>query len=662
MGPVYDKRRELVTAEEKQHSLRYRIMDVVDQIRWIPEFGYAREMDWLHNMHDWMISKKRFWGLALPFWQCPDCGHYHVIGDENELADKAKSGFEQFAGHSPHRPFIDAVKIACTSCGGTMSRIADVGNPWLDAGIVSFSTLRYRKDREYWRKWYPADWISESFPGQFRNWFYSMLVMGTVLDDSPSFLQNFGYATLWAEDGRPMHKSWGNSIEFNDAADKMGVDVMRWLYCQQRPESNLLFGYGRADVVRRQFLIPLWNVYNFFVTYARLDGWEPQQSGFDPRRPEGKAPTGTNLLDRWIIGRLNQVVGLVTDALSNSDAYSGTGVIEEFLDDLTNWYVRRSRRRFWKSEQDTDKKAAYATLYYVLVRLAKVLAPFTPFMTEVMYQNLVRAVVPSAYFSIHHCDWPEPEEDTIDPGLLENMSLARRVAGLGLSARGGANIKVRQPLARALVHAPDFHASFGPELVDVVVDELNVKELAFVEEEGRLVTYRVLPDNKQLGPRFGAKFPKVRAALSAMDPSAVVKTLQSGAPLKLEIDDEPVELAHEDVLIHTQPAEGLAVSADKGVTVAIDAVITPALRAEGLAREVVRRIQTMRKDAGFSIDDRIATFYQTQGELADVMETWREYIMAETLTTNMVSAPVPTGAYSERFVVDGLEVTLGIRR
>ncbi len=662
MGPVYDKPREALTPEEKENSLRYQIMDVVAQIHWIPDFGYAREMDWLRNMRDWMISKKRYWGLALPFWECAQCSRYEVIGDELELRTRTVAGWDEFEGHTPHRPFIDAVKIQCPQCSGTMSRIPDVGNPWLDAGIVTFSTLRYRTDRDYWRKWYPAHWISESFPGQFRNWFYSMLVMGTVIDGTPSFLENFGYATLWAEDGRPMHKSWGNAIEFNDAADKMGVDVMRWLYCAQKPENNLLFGYQRADEVRRQFLIPLWNVYNFFVTYANLDGWEPPGEGFFPATPEGAIPRSQNLLDRWILARLNQVVGHCTQVLDNSDAYGAVGVIESFLHDLTNWHVRRSRRRFWKSEQDADKRTAYATLYHVLVCLTKLLAPITPFVTEVMYQNLVCSVQPDAYQSVHHCDWPRADESAIDEVLMAQMALARRIASLGLGARGSANIKVRQPLAKALVYAGDTRAKLIDELADTVVDELNVKALEFVAEEGTLVTYRILPDNRLLGPRFGKMFPEVRAALSAADPVAVVERVQAGLPVFLTVDGEAVELAPEEVLVQTQPAAGLAVSADKGVTVAVDAVITPELRAEGMAREIVRRVQTMRKNAGFSIDDRIVTYFVADGGLADVMTIWGEYIRAETLSTDLVSGKPPAGAHVEAHTVEGAPISLGVRR
>jgi len=664
MGPVYDKPREALSKEEKERSLRYQIMDIVSQIRWIPEFGYAREMDWLYNMHDWMISKKRYWGLALPFWTCPQCGHYEVIGDEFELEARAAAGWETFAGHTPHRPYIDAVKIRCPRCQELMSRIPDVGNPWLDAGIVSFSTLRYRSDREYWRKWYPAHWISESFPGQFRNWFYSLLAMATVLENSPPFLQNFGYATLLAEDGRPMHKSWGNAIEFNDAADKMGVDVMRWLYCSQKPDQNLLFGYRRADETRRRFLIPLWNVYNFFVTYARLDQWEPTTDAFDPAHPEGGLPQTETLLDRWILARINQVVARCTQCLEDSDAYTATVLIEELLDDLTNWYVRRSRRRFWKSERDADKRAAYATLYYVLVRLVRLLAPFTPFVTEVMYQNLVREVCPHAYGSVHHTSWPSADMAAVDEQLLARMALARRIASIGLGARGSANIKVRQPLAKALVYLADAALAdmLDEEMKAIIVDELNVKSLELVSDESALVRYQVLPDNKLLGPRFGATFPKVRAALAAANAAEIVHHVRSGLPVSLDVDGHPVQLSPEELIVRTQPMAGLVVMTEKGITVAVDAVITPALRAEGLAREIVRRIQTQRKDAGFNIEDRITTYYVADGELAEVIREWADYIKAETLTVSMIAEQPPREAFIEQHTIEGMPITLGVRR
>jgi isoleucyl-tRNA synthetase len=660
MGETYAKPREEITAEEKARSLRYQIMDVVDQIKWIPDFGHSREMDWLRNMHDWMISKKRYYGLALPIWVCPECDHFEVIGSDIELKERAISGWDEFEGHTPHRPHVDAVKIACPKCGAAMTRVSEVGNPWLDAGIVSFSTLGYRTDPELWKQWYPANWISESFPGQFRNWFYSLLAMATVIDGTPPFLQNFGYATLLAEDGSAMHKSSGNSIEFNEAANKMGVDVMRWLYCMQKPENDLLFGYNRADEARRQFLIPLWNIYSFFINYARLDGWQPAQDGFDPNLPEGPTPPSANLLDRWILARLNQVVARVTDAVEASDFNSGAASIDALLDDLTNWYVRRSRRRFWRSEHDADKNAAYATLHHVLVKLIKLLAPFTPFITEVMYQNLVRSVQPAAYESVHHTQWPMADRAAIQDELIEQMTLARNIASLGLSARNGANLKVRQPLGKVLVYAGK--TTLAPEMVEIVIDEINVKGFEWVAQQEKIVSYRILPDNKLLGPKYGARFPKLRGALSALDPVLVATNVRDGLPTAIELDGESVELTPAEIVVQTQPAAGLAVAADRFVTVAIDTTLTPELRAEGLAREIIRRTQEMRKNAGFNIEDRITTYYVAEGELAEVLSAWSAYLCAETLTTQLVAGAPVEGAYVEEHKIEGMGLILGVKR
>ncbi|HDQ71974.1 MAG TPA: isoleucine--tRNA ligase [Chloroflexi bacterium] len=638
-------------------ELRHDMMAVTKQIRWIPSFGMDRELDWLRNMHDWMISKKRYWGLALPIWECKACGTFTVIGDEDELKERAVAGWEAFEGHTPHKPWIDAVKIECPDCGAEVSRIPDVGNPWLDAGIVSFSTLRYRTDRAYWEQWYPADWISESFPGQFRNWFYSMLAMATVIDNSPPFLACFGYALLLAEDGREMHKSWGNAIEFNEAADRMGVDVMRWLYCAHKPENNLLFGYGRADEVRRQFLIPLWNVYSFFVTYANIDEWTPPV--------DGQRPDSQNLLDRWILARLKQVVARVTDRLENYDAYGATLAVEPFLDDLTNWYVRRSRRRFWKSEQDADKNEAYATLYHVLTVLSRLLAPITPFVTEVMYQNLVRSVDSEALDSVHHETWPQVDEEAVDAGLLEQMAFARELVTLGHSARNSVNIKLRQPLAEALLHVESGAEVLDEELLELVRDELNVKQITFVDEASQLITYRLLPVNRVLGPRFGQRFPAVRAALADLPPLETVKRLRAQLPLHLTVAGEEIELAPDEVLVQEQPREGLSVASERGVTVAVEAELTPELVAEGLAREVVRRIQSLRKEADFNLDDRIVTLYQAEGELAQAIEDWQDFIAEETLSVEL-NAGTPSedeeGLYVGEDQVDGHMLRLGVHR
>jgi isoleucyl-tRNA synthetase len=486
--------------------------------------------------------------------------------------------------------------------------------------------------------------------------------MATVLDGSAPFRSIFGYATVFAEDGRAMHKSWGNAIEFNEAADQMGVDVMRWLYCAHKPENNLPFGYTRADDVRRRFLIPLWNVYSFLVTYARLDNWTPPSANFDPATPEGSTPTSNNPLDRWLLARLNQVVARMIEALDNYDAFAATLVVEALIDDLTNWYVRRSRRRFWRSEQDSDKQAAYATLYHTLVKLAKLLAPFTPFVTEAIYQNLVRAVQPNAHLSIHHTDWPLADQAAINQALIAQVDLARRIASLGLSARTNAGLKVRQPLANVLVHVSTSHAELSADLVVTVADELNVKSFAFVADANQLVHYQILPNNKLLGPKFGSNFPKVRAALSALDPSQVAQAVAAGESITLVVNDETVSLNGDEVLVQTQPAPGLALASEKGVIVAVDTLVTPALVAEGQARELVRQIQQLRKEAGLEISDRIVTYLTATPAFDDLLTLFGDYLRAETLTVELVEYSPPGDFPHATFELGERSVTVALRK
>jgi isoleucyl-tRNA synthetase len=658
MGETLEKPYQQVTDSEKASRLRYQIMEVVQDTRWIPAFGFEREMDWLRNMHDWMISKKRYWGLALPIWECHQCGWFDVVGSEHELKERAISGWEEFEGRPPHRPYVDAVKIRCESCGATASRIPEVGNPWLDAGIVAYSTLCYRSDPGYWEKWFPADLITESFPGQFRNWFYSMLAMSTIMERKAPFRAVQTYATLFAEDGRAMHKSWGNSIEFNDAADSMGVDVMRWMYCAHKPETNLLFGYHRADETRRRFLIPLWNVYSFLVTYANLDGWLPsdvQHSVRPERLPE---------LDRWILARLNQVVLQTTECMEDYDPYGATLAIEPLLEDLTNWYVRRSRRRFWKSEHDADKESAYSTLYEVLIKLCKLLAPIVPFVAEVMYQNLVRSVDKETCESVHHCEWPTCDEDALDQELLERMTLAIRISALGRSARSTSGIKLRQPLAEARVFAGRQAQDLG-ELLSLVTEEVNVKAVEFVDSEGQLVEYEIGLLPNLLGPKHGRRFPLVRKAVARADAPTLARRFQSGLSVTVEMDDggADVVLLPDEVEVRTRGREGYAVAEDKSIVVAVDTTLTPELTREGLARDLVRRIQTMRKDAGLQLDDRIVTFCTGDDEFNRVVGDWRDYIEAETLSLEVVAGPVQGHVDAEKsFSLGGHSVTLSIRR
>ncbi len=665
MGESYDTPRDQLTAEQVDRSLRYQIMEVVDQIRWIPSFGYERELDWLRNMHDWMISKKRYWGLALPIWVCDDsaCGHFHVVGSEHELHERAIAGWEQFEGHTPHRPYIDAVKIACPQCGSTATRITDVGNPWLDAGIVPFSTLGYRQDPTHWRKWFPADWISESFPGQFRNWFYSLLAMSTVLERKPPFLNNFGYALLLGEDGREMHKSWGNAVDFHEGAERIGVDVMRWMFLDHKPETNLLFGYHRADETRRRFHIPLWNVYSFFVTYANL-ATEWQKSKQNDQKTDTQAQNALSaapdLLDRWIVARLQQLINAVTDRLENYDAEAATVACEAFLDDLSNWYVRRNRRRFWAGDP-----AALNTLFDILLTFARVLAPMIPFVTETIYQNLVRSVDPTAPESIHHTGWPVADPSLVDERLLSDMELARTVVSLGHADRVAAEIKVRQPLAGVKVVAAgkaDLRSALA-RFADVIADELNVKQVDVVEGEAELVQYRILPVNKTLGPRFGKDFPAVRQALAEADPYAVAAAVSDGQPVSIMLNDAAVQLNPQDVLVQAEPRPGLQVTSDSqyGIVVALDTVITPALRAEGLAREVVRQIQQMRKDAGFEVSDRIHTVYQTDNvELREAIVQHQAVISQETLSLSLEPGEPTAGSFVQSVELEGAAITLAV--
>jgi isoleucyl-tRNA synthetase len=679
MGPLYDKPRQEVTEEEKAVSLRYQIMDVVDEINWIPAFGYDREMDWLRNMQDWMISKKRYWGLALPIWVCDDdeCGRFHVVGSEDELEERAIEGWEAFEGHTPHRPYIDAVKIACPQCGGSAGRIADVGNPWLDAGIVAFSTLHHRQDPHYWEQWFPADFITESFPGQFRNWFYSLLAQSTALTNRPPFKNVLGFATLLAEDGREMHKSWGNAIEFNEAADTMGADVMRWLYLDQKPEQNLLFGYNKGDEARRRFLIPLWNVYSFFVTYANVDGWTPVNGEGQLKGTDSTVETvsllagvqspdeGNAQLDEWIVQRLDQTTQEATEHLEAFRSDGATEALEGFLDDLSNWYVRRSRRRFWKSEADDDKAAAYATLYHVLVTLTRLLAPFIPFTSEAMYQNLVRRPDAQAPTSVHHTFWPQADAGALDRDLLNKMRLSITVASLGRAARSSVDVTLRQPLSTARLNvATQKERDDIRELADVLAEEINVKEIKVVSEVGELVNYKILPNNRLLGPKFAADFPKVRRALTALDAAQAVDTLQKTGRLELTVDGETVTLDEEEVLVQTESRGGLAMASDKGVTVAVDTELTPALVQEGYARDLVRAINNMRKEAGLEIEDRIHLQYETPAdeEVVAALDNYADYVQQETLALSLETAPSPSGDYVEAVSAGEAQFNVALRK
>ena len=636
-------------------TLRYEIMDITKRITWIPSFGLERELDWLKNMDDWMISKKRYWGLALPIYLCKQCGNFDVIGSEVELKERAVEGWEEFEGHSPHKPWIDAVKIACSKCGARVSRIPDVGNPWLDAGIVAYSTLNYRHDRAYWEKWFPADLISESFPGQFRNWFYSLLTMSTVMENREPFKLCFSYATLVDENGEEMHKSKGNAIEFGEAAEKMGVDVMRWMYCGANITQDFRFGYTVGDETRRRFILPLWNVYSFFVTYANLDRWTPAKTAL--------AQVALTPLDRWILSELQSLVKTVTDRLENYDPAAAVHAAEGFVDDLSNWYVRRSRRRFWKSESDADKQAAYATLYECLVTLCKLLAPFIPFVTETMYQNLVRSVDASAPESVHHCDWPQADETMLDEALMKETRLVRQIVSLGRAARSRANLRVRQPLAAMLVKVTsDEEKMVLGRLQEQVLDELNIKTLDFVSEEGELVSYMVKPMFGLLGPKYGRKLPAIAAALSRLDAAAVARSKRAGKGVDVIVDGEVLTLLPEELDVRSSERSGFVTAEEDGYLVGISTAMTPELEQEGIAREVVRFTQDTRKDADLDIADRIVTYIQTGDKISAAVQAFADYVKQETLTVDLRFGPPPDGFFTSTNDIEGDKVIIGVKK
>lgn len=626
--------------------LRDEIAEITRQIEWIPDFGMERELDWLKNMDDWMISKKRYYGLALPIFDCAHCGNFEVIGSETELESRAISGWDQFVGHSPHRPWVDHVKIACGTCAEPLNRIPDVGNAWLDAGIVPFSTLGYRHGSPDWEKWFPADFITESFPGQFRNWFYALLAQSTVMAERAPFRTCFGYALLRDEHGEDMHKSKGNSIPFDEAAEKAGADILRWMYCRTNPAQNMNFGYGIANEVRRR-LLTLWNVYSFFVTYARLDGFSGSAS---------RGPSRPSSLDRWVLGRLNRLIRSVRAALDRYDAMTAARDIEQFVEDLSNWYVRRGRRRYWKSEADEDKAAAYTTLHHVLVTFAEILAPFQPFLAEVLYQNLVRSVDSTAPESVHHRDYPTADETFDDPGLEARMERVLRVVNLGRAARSRSGIKVRQPLGRLLVCGVSSDDLTGLE--DEVLDELNVRAIEFLDAPDAISRVELRPVISRLGPKHGSALRAIQAELANLDAESAARLLRAGEPIQVAGH----AILPDEIELRTHDREGLCAAAEGDVIVAVDTRLTPRLVDEGHAREIVHHIQTMRRTADYRIDDRITVSFSGAETALRVFAEHDAYIRGETLATAIEPEISPSADFVEEVALQGEKVRLAVRR
>lgn len=622
-------------------EIRPRMIEAAGKICWIPEHSGKRMEDWLKNMGDWCISRKRYWGLPLLFFETDD-GELFVVGSRKELRDRALDPLIVDALPELHRPWIDEVEIL-TPSGKIARRIPDVGDCWLDAGIVPFSTLGYLDgNRKHWKQWYPAELISE-MREQIRLWFYSMLFMSVTLEGGSPYRKVMTYEKMNDEFGMPMHKSEGNAIWFKEVVEEMGAEPMRWLFADQNLSTNLNFGYGPASEVKRRFLT-LWNTYGFFVLYANIHGTNPIVL---------EAEENQTVLDRWLLSRLQLLIRDVGNALENHNLQHGVRAVESFFDDLSNWYVRLNRRRFWDNED-----AAYCTLHHTLVSLSQLLAPFLPFLAEEVYQNLVCSVDKHAPESVHLCDFPKVQEDLIDEQLMADMALASQVVSLGRSARTNAGIKVRQPLSEVKVWGQMEEESLE-RLKELILKELNVKLMTLVEDPDGLMDRILKPNFRVLGKKYGSLVPQIQTALGGKDGNEVVACLERGDSFCLDLDGTKVFLELEDVEIETKATESLVVAEDRGVLVALETEMTEALVDEGFAREFVHYVQNLRRHSGLDVTDRIDVLYKADLRLTKAIERYTTYIQSETLCKNLGSGKQDL---DEAAMINGESVQVRIRR
>jgi isoleucyl-tRNA synthetase len=647
----------------KTTACKENLLATNDQINWYPgHIKHGRFGDWLQNNVDWAISRERYWGTPLPIWRCEACGELHCVGSVAELRERS-SDPRLTPDFDLHRPYIDEITFPCTKgCGGTMRRVPEVLDCWFDSGAMPVAQehfpFEHEEDARRPRA-FPADFICEAVD-QTRGWFYSLHALSTLLFDEPCFRNVISLGHILDAKGEKMSKSRGNVVDPWSVLETSGADALRWYLFTASPAGNPRRFSGElvAEVVRR-FLLTLWNTYSFFVIYANIDRWRPPVG-------EGLILSPLHDLDRWVLSELNVLVQEVTDRLEGYDPTGGGRAIQAFVEDLSNWYVRRSRRRFWKSENDQDKAAAYATLYHCLVTLAKLLAPFTPFLAEELYQNLVRSVDPAAPESVHLTDWPMADVAQVDQRLREETRLVMKVASLGRAARSKAGLKVRQPLATILVRPRS--PSEGEALLRLapqILDELNIKELRLTEGGEELLEYTIKPNLAALGPKYGRELSRIAAALSSLEPRAVASAVSRGQNVSLD----GYILEPEEVLVEAHPKPGWAVAEEadppagrQGWLVAVSTELSPDLLAEGLARELVHRLQSMRKEAGFDIADKITTYYQGSDHLAETLERFADYLQQETLSLALVRGTPPEGAYQAEYQIEGERVLLGVKK
>ena len=617
-------------------------------INWIPEsIGKGRFGDWLENVQDWGISRNRYWGTPLNIWQC-ECGHMHSIGSRQELFEM--SGDERAKTVELHRPYIDEITLKCPECGGEMHRVPEVIDCWFDSGAMPFAQHHYPfENKELFEQQFPANFISEAVD-QTRGWFYSLLAESTLLFNKAPYKNVIVLGHVQDENGQKMSKSKGNAVDPFDALNKYGADAIRWyFYINSAPWLPNRF-HGKAVVEgQRKFMSTLWNTYAFFVLYADIDN-------FDPTKYElnyDQLP----VMDKWLLSRLNTTVQAVDNDLANYKIPEAARALQEFVDEMSNWYVRRSRERFWAKGMEQDKINAYMTLYHALVTIAKTAAPMIPFMTEDIYQNLVRSVDKDAPESIHLCDFPTVNEAWIDKDLEADMKELLEIVVLGRACRNTANIKNRQPIGTMYVKAEKKMSEF---YTDIIADELNVKEVKFADDVESFISYSFKPQLRTVGPKYGKLLGGIRQALTDINGTAAMNELRTNGVLKLDINGNDVELTEEDLLIETAQTEGYVSESDGETSVVLDTNLTPELIEEGFVREIISKIQTMRKEAGFEVMDKIVVYAHGNDKIQDIMKTHEDEIKSEVLADEMVLGE--TDGYVKEWNINKEAVTMGVKK
>ena len=617
-------------------------------INWIPEsIGKGRFGDWLENVQDWGISRNRYWGTPLNIWQC-ECGHMHSIGSRQELFEM--SGDEKAKTVELHRPYIDEITLKCPEFGGTMHRVPEVIDCWFDSGAMPFAQHHYPfENKELFEKQFPADFISEAVD-QTRGWFYSLLAESTILFNQAPYKNVIVLGHVQDENGQKMSKSKGNAVDPFDALEKYGADAIRWyFYINSAPWLPNRFHGKAVQEGQRKFMGTLWNTYAFFVLYANIDNFDPTKYTLDY--------DNLPVMDKWLLSKLNSVVKTVDDCLANYKIPESARALQEFVDEMSNWYVRRSRERFWAKGMEQDKINAYMTLYTALVTISKAAAPMIPFMTEEIYQNLVRSVDKDAIESIHLCDFPKVEEAWINKELEDDMEELLKIVVLGRAARNTANIKNRQPIGTMYIKADK---EMGQFYTDIIADELNVKEVKFANDVESFISYSFKPQLRTVGPKYGKLLNGIRTALAEINGTEAMNELRSTGLLTLDINGNKVELSEEDLLIETAQTEGYVTEADGDISVVLDTNLTPELIEEGFVREIVSKVQTMRKEAGFEVMDKIHIYAKDNDKILELMKNHKEEIMSEVLAEDMTLGT--TDGYVKEWNINKEPVVLGVAK